>query len=236
MALHDSEIREKHVSYGMVSFSRRTGDPGRLFGSALKSHGAYVTLAIKRAELIHDGGHDYFYGNTRGDIVEVDMSAAQFAELLTTMNVGLGTPCTIRWLDGKRVESPPESPLEVEKIRSQFKREVREHVASMEKEMDGLKDLLEKKNLGQADRKTILSKFESMLRKYRDSAPFMLDQFEEATEKVVQHAKAEVDAFVTHNVIAEGLRSIAERAAGKVDEPKTIDVKPVAELAEKSGE
>lgn len=206
------EVRDKHPAFGMVGFSRRQGNPGRLFGSSLKMHESYVTLSIRTAERIRESGYDRFYGSIRGDLIEVDLSAAQFAELLTTMNVGIGVPCTIRHVDGKRVDLiPDDDALEVEQIRKTFRKEVRQHAADMRKEMVGLQDLLDKKNLGQADRRAIMSKFESMLRKYEDSAPFMLDQFEEASEKVVQHAKAEVDAFITSNVMAEGIRAITQR-------------------------
>lgn len=41
--------------------------------------------------------------------------------------------------------------------------------------------------------------------------PYVLENFQEATEKVVTHAKAEIDAFMTHNIITEGIRSITEK-------------------------
>lgn len=205
------EEKEEHPSFGMVSFSRRTGNPGRLFGSSLRTHESYVTLAVKTAVRIHSHGHDRYYGGTRGDLVEVDLSASQFAELLTTMNVGLGVPCTIRWVNEKRVPSPPEEiELEADKVRSTFKKDMGKIGAKIEVERKKVQEILSKKSLSQADRKSIVDIFNTMTMNVVSNIPFMLEQFEEAAERVVQSAKAEVDSFVTSNVIAAGLRSLTE--------------------------
>lgn len=125
--IHDNDEHEKHESYGLISFSRRGGNPGRLFGSPLKSHESFITLSIKRGERIIDNtGTEHFYGSIRGDVVEVDMSAAQFTELLTTMNIGLGVTCTIRNIENRQMEKPPSTEMEVEKIRSNFKSNMKE--------------------------------------------------------------------------------------------------------------
>jgi len=216
--MDDREERETHESYVMVQFSRRQGNPGRLFGSSLKTHESYVTLKVARAERIHSLGRDSYYGGLRGDHFEVDLSAAQFAELLTTMNVGSGVPATLRYANGKKVEPPPDVRLEVEKVREGFKLDMEELAGRCKDSIREVGELLEKKSLTKADRDAIMSKFRKVMMEVESNTPFMLSQFEEATEKVVSHAKAEVDAFVAHNVIAEGLRSIRERAA--VDVPQ----------------
>lgn len=209
----DYEEREEHESFGMVSFSRRTGNPGRLFGSSLRTHESYVTLAVKRAVRIHSNGCDRYYGGTRGDIVEVDLSAAQFADLLTTMNVGLGTPCTIRWLDSKRIPNPPEDiKLEVEKVRETFKSDMGRVAKDIHAKRKQVEEILSKKSVTQADRKQVIDLFRTMAMNVESNIPFMLEQFEEASEKVVQHAKAEIDSFITSNVMAAGLRSLSENA------------------------
>lgn len=204
---------EKHPSYGLVSISRRTGNPGRLFGSVLRSHESYITIAVKHGERQVSHGHDRFYGPIRGDVLEFDMSAAQFAEFLTTSNVGTGVPCTLRYINNEKVESPPDVEVEAEKARKAFRKATREVSAGLEEKRKEVADILEdKKTLSKEDRKKILDVLFKAQQHLDSNAPFYLDQFEEATGRVIQHAKAEVDAFLTHNLISEGLKAVAQQA------------------------
>lgn len=206
----DKEERSSHPSYGVVRFSRRQGHPGRLFGSPLRDHGSYVTLTVGRADLIRDGFHDRTYSQAlRGDLIEVDLSAAQFAELLTTMNVSEGVPCTISYLNGVRVERPPEILHETEKVQNTFKDKLRGLVSLVRSRSKEIREVLDsKKNLVQDDRRKITSLLDTIAMELESNLPYTLDVFAEAAEKVVTHAKAEVDAFVTANVVAAGLKAL----------------------------
>lgn len=210
------EEREDHPSYGMIGFYRTTGNPGRLFGSPLRTHEHYVTLRVSKGTRIHSLGTDRFHGGLRGEIIEVMMSAGQFSELLTTMNVGSGVPCTIQYLLGEKVPSPPDdAELEVEKVRKGFKKDMLGVVQQIKEDQKELATLLEKKTLTKADKERITWIVGRVAQHVESNAPFMVSQFEEAAEKVTKHAKAEIDAFITHNVVAEGLRAIQERAEKK---------------------
>jgi hypothetical protein len=88
-------------------------------------------------------------------------------------------------------------------------------VARVKEDKKELAALLEKKTLTKADKERIMWIVGRVEQHVESNAPFMVSQFEEAAEKVVKHAKAEVDAFITHNVIAEGIRAIQERAEKK---------------------
>jgi hypothetical protein len=48
------------------------------------------------------------------------MSAAQFADMITSLNMGSGTPCTLHYLAGVEVPSPPDHVTEAEHIRDNF--------------------------------------------------------------------------------------------------------------------
>lgn len=206
------EEKEEHPSFGMIGFSRCTGNPGRLFGSPLRTHESFVTLRLSHGTRIHDLGSDRFYGPMHGDILEVILSAGQFSELLTTMNIGSGVPCTITRIEGKAIPKPPEDQeMEVEKVRKGFKKDMKGVVEQIKADKAELATLLEKKTLSKADRERIMWIVSRVEMHVESNAPFMLSQFEEASEKVVKHAKAEIDSFITNNVVAEGLRAIKER-------------------------
>lgn len=203
-------LTEKHPSYALVSFSRRRGNPGRLFGSSLQSHEAYVTLQVRYGSRILESGYDRFYGNIHGDILELDLSAAQFAELLTTMNVGMGVPGTLRRLLNKPVEKPPAIVMEEERIRTGFKEEMKRFAQKLQRDAGIVKAILMKKSLTVSDKDAILSTVTSVLNQVESNIPLTLTLFGEAAERIATHAKAEVDAFITNNVFAAGMRALRE--------------------------
>lgn len=212
----DEENKEEHPSFGMVGFYRMTGNPGRLFGSPLKTHEAFVTLRVSKGTRYNDYGQDRYHGGMRGEILELILSEGQFASLLTSMNVGTGVPCTLRYILGKEVEKPPEDiEIEVEKVRKAFSKDMRDAVAEVKAAKKEMAELLEKKTLSKSDRERIMDVISRVEMHIESNAPFMLSQFEEAAEKVVVHSKAEIDAFLTNNVFMEGMKAIAEKAAQK---------------------
>ncbi len=215
-----------HPSYGMVQFSRRQGNP-KLFASALESHQHYVTLSIRKCKLIRGPQGDRYHGSLRGDIIEVDLSAAQFAELLTTMNVGMGVPCTISLMGMTKVASPPDLPTEAQSVRDGFKESMSGFVEGLAAKAKTVKTILEKKTLNQADRAQVGSVIESVIRQVTDDAPFIVDMFREATERVMTAAKAEADAWLTSVIHRSGLKALQEGTVvpelpGKVERPGKV--------------
>lgn len=206
----------QHPSYAMIGFSRVSGDPGPLFGSQVTSHHTFMRLRIHHAERRHHLNSDWFSavhadGGGQSLIVEVDLSAVQFAELLTCPNVGDGVPCTLRYLEGAPpIEAAPEVVSPMEEVRDDFRRSA-EHLASLvrvhHEEMKKLLPKLTKKEREEAERR--MSMIEQEI---RSNMPFVEQCFREVTEKSIAAAKAEVDAFVTHAVMAAGTQALRDRA------------------------
>jgi hypothetical protein len=208
-----SEVTYKHPSYCLVSFSRRQGNP-KLFGSALTNHYSYVTLQVKRTSLIRDEHDDHYFGTLNGDIIEVDMSAAQFAELLTTMNVGLGTPGTLRRLNNVSIEEPPDLPSEVEHIQMTFDKDLRSFAKTvLEKSLPQARKILEKPSLSKADRAELLDILESVSRRLTDAVPFILEMFNESVGKRVTAAKTEIDSLLGVILRKTGLKALQLQAS-----------------------
>ena len=208
------ETRETHPSYGMIQINRVScGGGRRLFGSALTDHMSLIRLRIyTNAERRHSHGDDKFWPANARPTVEIEMSPAQYAELLTTMNVGLGVPCTVLHVNGKDVEAPPKVEHETEKVRAGFKQTLTDSVQALVDQRAALATSLD----GKVSKKLladVLRSFDHAIMEIRANAPFYLERFEEATNKVVQTAKAEVDAFVTGVVAATGLKQLQERGA-----------------------
>lgn len=209
----DEEKEFTHESYGMVSFSHRSGNP-KLFHSALEHHYNYVTLSVKTCRLIRSDTGDRLYGPTHGDIVEVDLSASQFAELLTTMNVSQGAACTIRRRGTKGMEPPPNIDSTTENMRSEFKARAVSFARGILGKAEVVGELLKKPTINKADRKTIGDVIWRVAQELEANMPFFVEMYQEATGKMVNAAKAEIEGFMVAAVRQAGLAALA---AGKVN-------------------
>jgi len=89
--------KTSHPSYGTLAFSRRTGGRGTpLFGSSIE-HRDTIAMTLYHADITRGLHYDSIYGDKK--IVEVEMSYSQFAEAITSMNMGSGVPVTVRWTE-----------------------------------------------------------------------------------------------------------------------------------------
>jgi hypothetical protein len=207
--MSDDEFEREHPSYGLVSISRITGGSGarRLFGSPLANHYGTIRLSIGTAKWIHGLHHDRYYGSLRGEHIEVEMSAAQFADMITSLNMGSGTPCTIRHLTGVQIPPPPDYATEAEHIRDNFEGSLDKYKAKARTYRKKIEELTSK--LSTKAKEEIRIALDVIEDQLSSNVPFVVKQFQEATTRITSAAKAEVDAFVTGVVRAAGLEAIA---------------------------
>lgn len=213
---------ETHPAFGVVGFSRVSGNPGKLFGSNLTTHGSYIMLRISQAKRRHDLGRDLVMADRRERAIEVSLSAEQFAQLLTTMNVGDGVPCTITRRDGKRVpDMPAGEKSEPERIQENFEENTKEFTAQLGVGIKEARESLRgKAPMRRKERDHIAEVLEWVLREVQSNMPFHLRQFQESTDRTVNQAKAEVDSFVTTVAFNAGMDKLREVMAG--DGPKML--------------
>lgn len=194
----------RHESYGMVGFSRVTGST-RLYGSSIPRHNHFISLTISHGERNHHLSRDSYHARER--IVEVYLSAAQFADMITSMNMGEGVPCTINWLNGL-MEAPPDLETEVEKVRTNFGSGLQELVDELKKSQKEVNEILDQKSIKISDRLTIRAKLAKIVQEIEANIPFVLESFQEASDKVVTHAKAEIEAFTTTRIMTAGVAAL----------------------------
>ena len=213
MSSSDDEKEFRHESYVVVGFSRCTGHTGRLFGSALPNQNSFIRLRItpglRRHHLASDWYHEDHDTNGGRAYLEVDFSPVQFAELVTTMNGGVGIPCTLRYLNGRQVENPPDELLEVEEVREGFRDTAQKLYKRMDRFRQILDSALEKVPLANKAKELLKREYEQVTQVVRSDMPFVMDQFHEAADKIILHAKAEVDAFVLHATLEAGQKALA---------------------------
>ena len=78
-------VRTTHPSYGTLLFSRSTGAKEALFGSSIQ-HRDTICMTLHHASIERGLNRDWIHGDKV--IAEVEMSYSQFAEAITSMNIG----------------------------------------------------------------------------------------------------------------------------------------------------
>jgi predicted transcriptional regulator len=206
MRIEDGRTIKTHPAFGQVSFSRVSGD-SKLFGSEISS-GTFIRCTIHESEEHWHLHQKWYYPDKI--IAEFDLSPNQFAELLTTMNFRGGVPCTIRVKNNQSVEDFIDSETVHELIKEDIKqssKDLSEEVKRLEKEM---MEILDKSTLSKVSKKVLMDIVSSLKRTINDNMPFILTQYQEATDKIQSSAKAEVDAFVTHTITQLGLKKLGD--------------------------
>lgn len=198
---------EQHESFGLIQFLRTQGTQ-RLFGSAIDNQ-TYITLRITQAERGHEHSREWYY--PRRELIEVSLSSAQFAELITSLNIGAGVPCTIYRVLGTKMEPLPlEHKTEAQLTQEGFEVSTSQLAASLHALAKGVRSTLEKKNLTVADRKDIINRIDRIVMEVESNLPHILSSFQESVEKGVSHAKAEVESFLTFGLQAMGISSLKQ--------------------------
>jgi len=208
---------EKHESYGVLGFSRvTTSPPVNLFGSSIK-HGNLICMRVKTAKRNRSYQKDWIMGDET--LIEINMSASQFADAITSMNVGDGVPVTISYVKGdtwdekKRQyrDAPPEVDFKV-KAQGELKAEMKEIAERIDELAKDAKEILERKGttIKAGEKEKLLKDLTFLVQEVRSNIPFAHECFTEAVERTVIEAKAEVDA--TYQTMREclGDKVIAE--------------------------
>ena len=208
--------RQDHESYGMLSFSRVSSSSAQpLFGSSIK-HRNTILLRLKRGHMRRSLNEDWYFGDDT--LFEVEMSATQFADLITSLNMNDGVPVTIRYMrtgDFHECEEPPF--IDRGEIhRAEFK----EHIEDVYEISRKLIKVLEekfttKKTFNKADKEEILKICNRIKQNIGSNQDFQIRQFDRQMEQSKTEAKGEIEAFFQNKI-----NQIAQQAL--VDNPEKL--------------
>ena len=199
-----------HPAYGIASFHRVCGNVGNLFGSSVDCN-HYVELEISSGVEIDNGSY-HSYLPTGKPHIRVAFSPAQFAELLTSMNVGSGVPCTIKNIAGERIDMIPDEihVNELDRQKDNFKKEMKELSESLHNAQNRIKELLSLPRLTKEQKDELRNVLYKGIQDIDSNIPFYMEMFDEATDNIVQEAKAEIDATVHNCVLNAGIKALGE--------------------------
>lgn len=210
--------KECHESYGMMQISRSqySGNVS-LFGSSIQ-HNNVIKLRISKGDVTRSLNTDHYHASLLSEdtFVEVEMSYSQFAEAVTSLNMGSGVPVTIRQQGEQRFERP----LFIDK-ETQYKSEYLEKAERLLEEINDNQQVIEtlleqKKPLNKSEKDEILSSISQVQRTIASSMPFLQKCFMEQMDKISQESKAEVESFIQTKMNQIAISAIGENNANQL--------------------
>lgn len=184
------EVRRTiHAAFGTISANRTHHHPEHLFGSDIE-HMNTVRLEVCEAERIVDIDLNHEQIHSRKSIITIALTEQQFASLITTMNVGGGTPCTIQRRSGVSVDPPPPPVKPAQACRQTLTekgKKMAEELLSIERDLGALID--GDKPPGKTALRELLKRLHYAQCPLTDGMPFLYEQYHEALENAARDAE-----------------------------------------------
>ncbi|KOT57092.1 MULTISPECIES: hypothetical protein [Streptomyces] len=205
-AAQDGEI---HPAFGVAVVRRRSGGGRSLFQSDLL-HNETISLSVHEATRRRDLSHDWVHPGR--ELVEIEMSLAQWGSLVSSTGLGSGVPVTIRRTEHDAfVPQIPHRPRTTESLR-----EVREVTGRMYAEVRAataaLHEAIHEKK-GVKATKEALNALERAVAGAGSNAQFTVDSLVEAGEQVVAQARADIEAHALEVVRRTGAAPSVEASS-----------------------
>lgn len=202
-----------HPAFAQISASRVNGR-SNLYGSDF-THNGFISIAIKKSELHRSLSNDWYFD--REQLIEIALSEAQWASLVSSLNIGSGVPCTLEWMkDEGRIPQLPDPESRADQFGMEFQKDFEEALESL----DTLARDLESSGLSKKKIAEMTAQVRRAKAQISSSAPFVVKQFGEHMEAGVEKAKAEV-----HGYIQTLTQRIGERALASPEGPLALSAR-----------
>lgn len=185
-------VCETHPAFAVATVSRGHGTSRTLFQSDLQ-HNETITLRILTANRTRSMHRDRVH--PLAQLVEVEMSLAQWGALVSAMGLGSGVPVTLRSRESERII--PDLPYQPRIAESLI--ETRQSVEHLLADIDATLAELEHAIEARSGVKEIRERLRN-LRSKVDNAPanatFAVKSLKEAAETVTAQARADIEAQI----------------------------------------
>ena len=204
---------ESHPSYGVIGVSRVSGTQP-LFDSDVV-HGHFIEITIKEATKHRTGfTHEHVHGDRQ--LIKIRMSFAQYAQMITTQNVGDGIPCTLHYVKGDEKEpyatrwggrpDPPDPEQFIDKFRGVGKERAQKIVDNIDKASDAVMRLLHGTDKPtKANLKTAADALSYARMDVNNNLPYLMECLEEEMETKLSNAVTEFESYVAGSLQEKGL-------------------------------
>jgi len=211
-----ADYTETHPAYGQISANRVTigGGGERLYGSELV-HRSTIRIAITESHRVRNLNLDWHHDGK--SLIEVELSGAQWASFISTLNYGSGTCCTIKHVQG---EQRPDILVEETK-REEFESEIKSKLEGVVTRLGELmKSVSEDSKIPAGKRKEIAGMIERALQDLGPNLGFVGEQFQRHMDDTTSSAKAEIEAMLTSVVQKAGIAALKAMPEVKLIEKK----------------
>lgn len=199
---------ETHDSWGVVGIYHQHHGGRQLFGSDVTNYNT-ICLRIKTARCSRELGRDWIMGDE--NLIEIILSANQFADLLTNANIGDGVPCTIEYVTGKgSIKYQPQKP-KLEIIEGERDALAEKALSNIHNSIAMIKELIEKKKISKTVGENILSYMNGALSSLVGGGKeFYKKQARSEIESMVTEAKRQVQSYVDDKIYSTGLQMLKD--------------------------
>ena len=204
------EKEEKHASWGMVGFYRTQCSGRQCFGSDVTNSNT-IRLTVKHAEKHRELGRDWCRGDDT--ICEIELTAMQFAELLTNMNCGDGVPCTITYTNNEgHIKYKPEK-SKIDLIREERDEKIDGAFSALKEVEEEIACLINNKKIAKSVGSELSHKLSVALSNLEGYGyNFYKKQATEEIDKMVVEAKSQISEYIAAKVYSVGLETLMKGA------------------------
>lgn len=202
----------KHSAFGQIRFSRAQSQNVAFYGSQVKQD-HYIMMEVLESYVERTLSCDWYY--TDKILMRLRMTSNQFAEMITSLNHGSGTPCTLEFVAGELIEPfKGEAETKNRATHRQFKERLTEFADTLKEKQAQAKELVKKKTLSKQDQNDLLRHLEWMTRELTRNMPFFMECFQETMDAVILEAKTEAENAIQHKLTSLGLGEVKRLMLG----------------------
>ena len=185
---------ETHPAFGVVTVSRSHGDRRVVFQSDIE-HNDTIRVRVFHADRRRNLTQDWVHPTQQ--ILEIEMSLAQWGELVSSIGIGSGVPVTLRSTESRHHILELEFAPRVEVSLSEVDSAVDTLLEDITTSLTDVEEAIESKAGIRATRDA-MRKLRSCVENARPNARYVVTALSEAAEKVVSQSKADIEATILH--------------------------------------
>ena len=189
---------------GIIQINRTFGGRNAMFGSSIE-HDVVMKLSINTCEVDRSFSTDRYY--PVNNIIEIELTPAQYAEMITNLNHGVGVPCTITKFQGKRIKNDLKLKDEIETFKKEYKQNIDEVFNNMK---DYINSLDYTKPLSPKKIKEIKERLRILIYSLENEGPFLSNRFNEYIEKVFVEAQSKIENNISLKLQNLGIEKLNE--------------------------
>lgn len=202
-------VPEAHPSYGMIGIAHFSGGDGQFFGSGVRQMGG-IAISICEGHMRRSLSEDSYFADK--ELIRIEMTPAQFAEMITSPNIGDGVPCTLARVHGKSIERC-KLVNKRERIHKDFEKQMKRIGLALAALEAKAKEFETKASINKTDRQEFTKLVWEVRRVVDDNIPFIQERFADTMEHTLADAKANLEAFVGNMARSIGNEALAKQLA-----------------------